>query len=368
VAGGKSALEGLVNPAFWSGKRVLVTGHTGFKGAWLALWLCRLGARVSGFALPEPTPAAVFNAAGVERDVDTTYGDVRDLEQFRAALQAQQPEVVFHLAAQSLVRPSYEDPVGTYATNVMGVVHVLEAVRTCESVRAVVIVTSDKCYQNQEWPWGYRESEPMGGFDPYSSSKGCAEIVTAAFRSSYFNPASFASHGVGIATARAGNVIGGGDWAKDRLIPDFMRSMLVGEELLVRSPQAIRPWQYVLEPLCGYIGLAEQLVANGPAVCEAWNFGPYDHDARPVAWVVEQLTRGWGESASWRIDSAAHPHEAHYLKLDISKARGRLHWSPRWSLSQALEKVIDWYRAQRDGQDMRRVCLAQIEAYERAGV
>jgi CDP-glucose 4,6-dehydratase len=357
-----------VNPAFWSAKRVLVTGHTGFKGGWLAIWLDRLGAQVSGFALPEPSASSVFHAAKVDRDVATTYGDIRNLEQFRAALRAAQPEVVFHLAAQSLVRPSYEDPVGTYSTNVMGVVHVLEAVRTCESVRAVVIVTSDKCYQNQEWSWSYRENEPLGGFDPYSSSKGCAELVAAAFRSSYFHPESFKDHGVGIATARAGNVIGGGDWAKDRLIPDFMRAMLEGRELLVRSPEAVRPWQYVLEPLCGYIELAEQLILSGSPVCEAWNFGPHDHDARPVAWLVAQLTGLWGENAHWRIDAAPHPHEAHYLKLDISKARARLHWSPRWSLTEALQKVVDWYRAQRDGHDMRNICLAQIEAYERAGV
>jgi CDP-glucose 4,6-dehydratase len=357
-----------VNPAFWSGKRVLITGHTGFKGAWLAIWLRRLGAQVSGFALPQPDTASIFHAAQVERDVATTYGDIRDLDSCRGALRAAEPQIVFHLAAQALVRPSYDDPVGTYATNVMGTVNVLEAVRTCESVRAVVVVTSDKCYQNREWHWGYREEEPMGGFDPYSSSKGCAELVSAAYRSSYFHPDASATHSVGVATARAGNVIGGGDWAKDRLIPDFMRSILERQSLLVRSPHAIRPWQYVLEPLAGYLLLAQQLLTPGAGACEAWNFGPYDHDARPVAWLVAELTRLWGENAAWRLDAAPQPHEAHYLKLDISKARARLNWAPRWSLTQGLQKVVEWYRAQRDGHDMRAVCLAHIEAYEQAGV
>jgi CDP-glucose 4,6-dehydratase len=271
------------------------------------------------------------------------------------------------LAAQSLVRTSYLDPVGTYSTNVMGLVHLLEAVRTCRSVRAVLIVTSDKCYENREWLWGYREEEPMGGYDPYSSSKGCAELVATAYRRSYFLPERYAEHRVAIATARAGNVIGGGDWSEDRLIPDFMRAVVARKELLVRSPHAVRPWQHVLEPLLGYLILAEQLLVAGPTVSEGWNFGPHDHDARPVSWLVDNLAKLWGDSARWRLDDKVHPHEAHYLKLDISKARARLHWAPRWSLTDALGRVVDWYRAQQDGQDMRKICLGQIEAYERAG-
>jgi CDP-glucose 4,6-dehydratase len=356
-----------MNRDFWSGRRTFVTGHTGFKGAWLALWLHQLGARLTGYALPNPSASSTFVSAAIDKCVDSTYADIRDLEQLRKTMAAARPEIVFHMAAQPLVRPSYQDPIGTYSTNVMGVVHLLEAVRSTPTVKAVVVVTSDKCYRNQEWLWGYRESEPMGGFDPYSSSKGCAELITDAYRSSYFHPERYTDHGVAIASARAGNVIGGGDWAPDRLIPDFVRAMMDDKELLVRSPHAVRPWQHVLEPLCGYMSLAEQLVVTGPRVCEAWNFGPHEHDARPVAWLVDRLVKLWGENARWRVDDNAHPHEAHHLKLDISKARAHLHWEPRWSLDEALKKVVDWYRALRHGCEMRNVCLGQIEAYERAG-
>jgi CDP-glucose 4,6-dehydratase len=363
----RGAVEDLVNSGFWSGKSVLITGHTGFKGAWLAIWLDRLGARLHGYALPPPAGPSLFSAANIEQCVETTYGDVRDLERFRDAIGRAQPEVIFHLAAQSLVRASYEDPVGTYATNVMGAVNLLEVVRSCKSVRAVLIVTSDKCYENREWLWGYREDEPLGGHDPYSSSKACAELVAAAYRRSFFSPLQYPQHRVAIATARAGNVIGGGDWAEDRLVPDFMRAVLAGQELLIRSPHAVRPWQHVLEPSIGYITLAEQLALAGPTVAEGWNFGPHDHDAKPVSWLVEHLVKLWGEGARWRVDDNVHPHEAHCLKLDISKAQARLHWSPRWSLHEALVRVVEWYRAQRDGEDVRRVCLTQIEAYVRAG-
>jgi len=364
----KGTVENLVNPEFWRGKRVFVTGHTGFKGGWLATWLHRLGADVSGYSLPTGTDPAFFSASGVGKFVHTTYGDVRDLSNLVDAVTQSKAEIVFHLAAQSLVRASYRDPVGTYATNVMGTVNLLEAVRFNKSVRAVVIVTSDKCYENQEWVWGYRENEPMGGYDPYSNSKGCAELVTAAYRSSYFNPEHYGTHGVALGSARAGNVIGGGDWAEDRLIPDFVRSMIAGEELRIRSPFAIRPWQHVLEPLSGYLALAERLVVDGAAYAEPWNFGPDDHDAKPVSWLVEKLVDAWGHGARWRADDDVHPHEAHYLKLDISKARMRLGWEPRWSLEATLGKVVDWYRAHQSGLDMHKFSLDQIEAYEQVGV
>lgn len=358
----------MVTPQFWSGRRVLITGHTGFKGGWLSLWLKRMGAQLDGYALPAAQSPSLYAVAQVERAIRTTHGDVRDLAALREALQRAQPEVVFHMAAQSLVRPSYEDPVATYATNVLGTVHLLEAIRATASIRAVVVVTSDKCYENREWPWGYREDEPMGGFDPYSNSKGCAELVTAAYRNSFFSADRYQTHGVAIASARAGNVIGGGDWSRDRLIPDFVRAVVAGEELLVRSPHAIRPWQHVLEPLSGYLVLAQRLITAGPEFSGGWNFGPHDVDARPVAWIAENLTRLWGERSRWRVEGGEHPHEAHYLKLDISKARARLNWSPRWTLTQALTNVVDWYRAHRDSRDMLSVCESQIQDYERSGV
>lgn len=361
-------MENLVRVDFWRGRRVLITGHTGFKGGWLTIWLDRMGAQLHGYALPPPAGQQLFSAAGIEQCIKTNYGDIRDLDLFRDVVRRAQPEFIFHLAAQSLVRPSYEDPVGTYSTNVMGAVNLLEATRACDSVRAVLIVTSDKCYENREWLWGYREDESMGGYDPYSSSKGCAELVAAAYRRSFFPLTHYQQHRVAIATARAGNVIGGGDWAQDRLVPDFVRAAVTGKELLIRSPHAVRPWQHVLEPTMGYITLAEQLALAGPAVSEAWNFGPHEGDARPVSWLVENLVKLWGEGVRWRADdNDMHPHEAHYLKLDISKARARLHWAPRWSLYEALARVVEWYRAQRDGQDVRQVCLDQIAAYERAG-
>lgn len=359
-------MEALVSPAFWSGRKVFLTGHTGFKGGWLSLWLYKLGAQLSGYSLPPPTDPSLFETAGVRALVDTTFGDIRDLEKTVAAMRKAEPEIVFHLAAQPLVRLSYQEPVSTYATNVMGTVHVLEAVRACPSVRAVVIVTSDKCYENREWDWGYRENEPMGGYDPYSNSKGCAELVTAAYRSSYFNPAQHSGHGVALASARAGNVIGGGDWAGDRLVPDFIRAMMSGQELVIRSPHAIRPWQHVLEPLSGYIVLAQHLITDGGRCADGWNFGPYDQDARPVEWLVERLVKLWGQGASWRLDDQTNPHEAHYLKLDISKARRQLGWEPRWTLAETLAKVVDWYKAHTAGKNMAQVSLDQIAAYESA--
>lgn len=358
-----SSLENLAM-SFWREKKVFITGHTGFKGSWLCLWLHRMGARVYGYALAPPTQPSLFELARVEELLaGNAVADVRDYEKLARALSAAEPEIVIHMAAQPLVRDSYKIPVETYATNVMGTVHLLEAVRSCPTVKAVVNVTTDKCYENREWVWGYRESEPMGGFDPYSNSKGCSELVTAAYRSSYFNPARYAEHTVGVATARAGNVIGGGDWANDRLIPDIIRAIMANEPVRIRNPHAIRPWQHVLEPLSGYLALAQRLYQEGAAYAEGWNFGPADDDAKPVEWIVKRLCEQWGTDARYEIDRGAHPHEAHYLKLDCSKARMRLGWTPRWNLSQALDSIIEWVKVYRAGDDIRECCLKQIEEY-----
>jgi CDP-glucose 4,6-dehydratase len=353
-----------ITPGFWRGRKVFVTGHTGFKGGWLSLWLQQLGAEVVGFALPPATDPSLFETARVAEGMTSRFGDIRNGAELTAAVRAARPEIVIHMAAQPLVRYSYANPVETYATNVIGTVNLLEAVRQVEGVRSVVNVTSDKCYENKEWPWGYRESEPMGGYDPYSSSKGCAELVAAAYRSSYFNSVDYAKHGVALASVRAGNVIGGGDWAGDRLVPDMVRAIEAAQEVVIRSPRAIRPWQHVLEPLSGYLLLAQRLVESGPRYAEAWNFGPRDDDAVPVASIVEALARKWGDNARYRFDEThATVHEAHYLKLDCSKARLRLSWSPRWHLFEALDRIVAWHKAARAGQDMRAVTLEQIGAY-----
>ena len=351
--------------SFWTGKKVLVTGHTGFKGSWLCLWLQSLGAEVTGYSLNPPTNPNLFEVADVGSGMTSVIGDIRDLARLQSVFAEVKPEIVFHLAAQPLVRASYVDPVETYSTNVLGTVHLLEAVRNTSSVRAVVNVTSDKCYENREWVWGYREHEPMGGHDPYSNSKGCAELVTSSFRNSFFNPERHSSHGVALASARAGNVIGGGDWAADRLIPDILRAIGKGEPVVIRNPDSIRPWQHVLEPLSGYLQLAEKLYVEGARYGEGWNFGPNDEDAKPVSWIVGNLTKSWGEGASWKLDDSEHPHEAHYLKLDCSKAKMDLGWHPRWSLSHSLEKIIEWHRAWHAGEDMRQVTLGQIEQFNR---
>ncbi|MFA6920243.1 MAG: CDP-glucose 4,6-dehydratase [Gallionella sp.] len=349
---------------FFHGKKVLITGHTGFKGSWLSLWLQSMGAEVTGFALAPPTQPSLFEVADVGRGMTSIVGDIRDLEHLRAVFAEYKPEIVIHMAAQALVRYSYAEPVETYSTNVMGTVNILEAVRATPGVKAVVNVTSDKCYENREWAWGYRENEAMGGFDPYSNSKGCAELVTAAYRNSFFN-ASTINHqpSTALASARAGNVIGGGDWADDRLIPDIMRAIAESRPVSIRNPHAIRPWQHVLEPLSGYLLLAQKLYQEGTTYAEGWNFGPNDEDAKPVQWIVERLTKSWGEGASWVLDGGEHPHEAHYLKLDCSKARARLDWHPRWHLDETLDKIVEWNRACRDGENMRELTLRQISAY-----
>lgn len=346
------------DPAFWRGKRVFLTGHTGFKGSWLSLWLQSMGAVVRGFALPAPTEPALFHVALVEKGMEHCVGDIRDFATVQAQMSAFQPEIIIHMAAQPLVRRSYQQPIETYATNVMGTVHVLEAARHAGSVKAIVNVTTDKCYENREWAWGYREDEPMGGYDPYSNSKGCAELVSAAYRKSFLS-----KDGIAVATARAGNVIGGGDWATDRLIPDILQALQQAQPVLIRNPHAIRPWQHVLEPLSGYLLLAERLYNQGQADAEGWNFGPRDEDAKPVQWIVEHLCETWGDGASWTLQPGNHPHEASFLKLDISKARQRLQWAPRWSLENALTRITEWHQAWLSGQDMRAVCLNQISQY-----
>jgi CDP-glucose 4,6-dehydratase len=347
------------NTEFWRTKRVLITGHTGFKGSWLSLWLQSMGATLRGLSLPPPTEPALFNVARVADGMNHLIADIRDYAAVKSAMDDFKPEVVFHMAAQPLVRLSYQQPIETYATNVMGTVHVLEAARRAGSVRAIVNITTDKCYENREWVWGYREDEPMGGRDPYSNSKGCSELVSSAYRKSFLKDA-----GIAMATARAGNVIGGGDWALDRLIPDVLRALQGKRSVLIRNPNAIRPWQHVLEPLCGYLMLAERLYTQGQADAEGWNFGPRDEDARPVQWIVERLCEGWGEGANWTLQPGDHPHEATFLKLDISKARQRLNWTPRWPLEPALRRITDWHRAWLSGQDMRAVCLHQISQYQ----
>ena len=351
-----------VNSDFWRGKRVFLTGHTGFKGGWLSLWLQARGAEVHGYALTPPTETNLFTVAEVGKGMASSQiADIRDADSLCKAMQAARPEIIFHLAAQSLVRYSYAQPVETYAVNVMGTVHLLEAVRATPGVKAVVNVTTDKCYENREWVWGYRENEPMGGFDPYSSSKGCAELVTAAYRRSFLEPA-----GIALASARAGNVIGGGDWAEDRLIPDFLRAMDAGVTLQIRSPQSTRPWQHVLEPLSGYLVLAERLYTEGMQFAEAWNFGPDDEDAYPVRWIVERLAE-MQQDVQWQCDETPQPHEAHYLKLDSSKAKSRLDWQARWRLQAALQKTLEWHQAWRHGEDMRTLTLSQIAQYQAAG-
>ncbi|HEY1500097.1 MAG TPA: CDP-glucose 4,6-dehydratase [Acidobacteriaceae bacterium] len=353
-----------VNRSFWQGRRVFLTGHTGFKGSWLSLWLNRLGADVTGFALDPPTQPNLFEQARVAGKLRSLRGDVRDFAQLKSAMAECRPEVVLHLAAQSVVKTGYDDPIGNYASNVMGTVHVLEAMRLLRQPCAVVNVTSDKCYENREWIWGYRENEPMGGHDPYSNSKGCAELVTSAYRDSFFLPETIAEHGVALGSARAGNAIGGGDWTSHQLIPDLMRAFLDGKPCLIRNPSAWRPWQFVLEPLRGYLMLAERLAEDGPRFASGWNFGPADSDVQPVNWIADELVRLWSGRASWSLDSAAHPHEAHALKLDASKAATGLHWRPVLSLSQALAWIAEWYKGFQDGADLQQLTLNQIEQYE----
>jgi CDP-glucose 4,6-dehydratase len=349
--------------SFWQGRRVLITGHTGFKGSWLSLWLEQLGASVCGIALHPPTEPSMFKEAGVQQGMRSEIADIRDIERVKSILREHRPHVVFHLAAQPLVRKSYEDPVGTYSTNVLGTVNLLESVRGCNSVRAIVVITTDKCYENKEWVWPYRETDRLGGYDPYSNSKACTELVVSAYRNSFFPPEHYDRHGLAIASARAGNVIGGGDWAEDRLVPDIFRAFAGKEVLKIRNPNAVRPWQHVLEPLSGYLTLAQRLSEAGVEFGEAWNFGPEYSDSKPVDWVVEELAADWGEDAHWQVDSQIHPHEAQVLKLDCSKALRALDWRPALSLKQSLRLTADWYRRWNAGENARDISNEQIEQY-----
>jgi CDP-glucose 4,6-dehydratase len=349
---------------FWRGKRVLVTGHTGFKGGWLTLWLNHLGARVTGLSLAPHSGPSFFALAGVAEAATSLIGDIRDAATVERAYRDARPEFVFHLAAQAIVRRSYADPIETYMTNVMGTAHVLDCARRTPSVQTVIVVTSDKCYENPEWEWGCRENDPMGGHDPYSNSKGCAELVTSAFRRSFFMNGKAGHRVIGLASARAGNVIGGGDWAADRLIPDTVRSVGTGKPVEIRNPDAVRPWQHVLEPLSGYLLLAEKVAAAPERYSGGWNFGPREDDALPVRSVIRDFCRHLGRGTDWRhVADPSAPHESHLLRLDIAKARARLGWSPRWSIDTGLEATADWYGAYLDEANMGRKSLDQIEAF-----
>lgn len=348
---------------FYKRKRVLITGHTGFKGSWLTLLLHSLGADVYGYALEPPTDPSLFVEARLEEIITSYIADVRDHAMLLDFIQAIKPEIIIHMAAQPLVRESYKDPVKTYSTNVMGTVNLLEAVRQVKGVKVVVNVTSDKCYENREWHWGYREDDALGGYDPYSNSKACSELVTAAYRTSFFNKKQFNKHGVALSSARAGNVIGGGDWAEDRLFADFARAITIGKKLKIRNPHAIRPWQHVMEPLTGYLLLAHKLYVEGPKFAGAWNFGPCDSDAKNVEWITKTICELWGNDISYEIESNPQPHEASYLKLDCSRARAELGWVPKWDIRETLFSIVEWNKAWLNGSDLRKITMLQIEEY-----
>lgn len=353
----------MIDKSFWQGKRVFITGHTGFKGGWLSLWLQNMGATVKGYALVAPTEPSLFETARIADGMISEIGDIRNYDQLLKSISDFKPEIVFHMAAQPLVRLSYSEPVETYSTNVMGTVYLLEALRHVGGANAIINITSDKCYDNKEWVWGYRENEAMGGYDPYSNSKGCAELVTSSYRNSFFNPAKYEQHGTALATVRAGNVIGGGDWALDRVVPDILRAFERSSPVIIRNPHAIRPWQHVLEPLSGYLLLAQKMYCEGAKFADGWNFGPNDTDATPVQNIVEKMVSFWGQDASWQLDGNEHPHEAHYLKLDCSKAKMQLGWHPRWSLDTTLARIVDWHQAWLSDTDMHDYSINEINSY-----
>lgn len=352
-------LKGKVNPSFWKGKKVYLTGHTGFKGSWLSLWLQMMGVNLKGYSLAPNTTPNLFMKAGVSKNMESEIGDIRDLSRISKSIQDFNPDILIHMAAQPLVRLSYKEPVETFSTNVMGTVNVLEAARKCPNLKSIVSVTTDKCYENKEWDWAYRESEPMGGQDPYSSSKGCAELVTYAYKQSFFNTIESAS----LASARAGNVIGGGDWADDRLIPDILKAFERSEPVIIRNPLSTRPWQHVLEPLSAYLVLAEHLYIYGDQFAEGWNFGPKDDDCKPVSWILDKMVNKWGNGASWNLDNNNNPHEAKFLKLDCSKAANRLKWQPKWNLEYSLGLIMNWHQNYLSNGDIKEECLKEINNY-----
>jgi len=347
----------MIDQEFWVGKRVFLTGHTGFKGSWLSLWLDHLGCSVKGYALNPPTSPSLFDVAKVDTLIDSQVGDIRDQKLLNNSMVSFNPDILIHMAAQSLVRRSYDEPIETYEVNVIGTAKVLEAARNCPNLKAIINITTDKCYENLGFDKSYHETDPMGGFDPYSSSKGCAELVAASYRSSFLNDL-----GIGVASARAGNVIGGGDWAKDRLIPDILKSFELDKAVIVRNPNATRPWQHVLEPLSGYLLLAQKLYDDHKTYSEGWNFGPNENDIRPVNWILDKMIPYW-PNAHWKLDEDSNPHEANFLKLNISKARTKLDWRPIWELDRALEKIINWHKAWKNNEDIQLLCLAEIKEY-----
>lgn len=365
----KSSVENMVtNENFWLNKKVFITGHTGFKGSWLATWLQLMGAKVTGYALSPQTQPSIFNLANVASSITSIEANILDVETLTRTIKEQSPDIIFHLAAQPLVHYSYQNPTETYTVNVIGTVNVLESIRTVDSVRAVIVVTSDKCYENQEWMWGYRETDPMGGFDPYSSSKGCAELVASAYRRSYFNPAHYNKHGVALATVRAGNVIGGGDWAAARLIPDLVRSFIKNEIAIIRNPDAYRPWQYILDLLQGYLMLAQKLWEDGVNFADAWNFGPNEDNVKSVSWIADRLVNLWGENARWVLGENKLLHEAMCLKLDCNKSRTMLGWVPKMSITESLTNTCAWYQAHHHQQDMKTFTEQQIRDFVNKGI
>ena len=346
-----------IDSKFWQGKRVFLTGHSGFKGSWLSLWLFSLGAEVKGYSLNPPTSPSLFNEAKIDSIIESCVGDIRDQDTLYKSMVSFNPDILIHMAAQSLVRYSYDEPIETYEVNVIGTAKVLEVARSCSNLKAIVNITTDKCYENDDRAAGYKENDSMGGYDPYSSSKGCAELVTSSYRRSFLQ-----GQGIGLASVRAGNVIGGGDWADDRLIPDILKSFENGSSVIVRNPQATRPWQHVLEPLSGYLVLVQKLYQNPKEYAEGWNFGPNEQDVKPVDWILDKMIAKWPNS-SWELDISSSPHEAGFLKLDISKAKSKLGWNPLWSLSYTLEKIVNWHQAWLNEEDMQTVCLEEIEEY-----